>query len=555
MIQLMILGIDIGGTHTDAVCLKGRKILSTSKTTTGRDLVDSILEAVDRLGIEYQGVTRVILSTTLSTNAIVEKKYAKTGMIVSAGPGIDPTRYFLSDAFHLVKGAIDHRGREYVPIDKEEVLNASRQMKNSGVECVGIVSKFSVRNSVHESSIASLIKDDFTYFCQGHTMSGSLNFPRRLNTTYFNVAVMPVQERFVSSVQEALSRLGINAPLFFLKADGGTYASSAANRLPVETILSGPAASMMGALALTDMTEGTALVLDIGGTTTDIGILLNGIPVFEPKGVDIGGLKTLVRGLKVYSVGAGGDSCVWIKDGDLQVGPGRSGPPACMGGPAPTPMDAFAALGKIDTGDSEKAIEVLKPLADDLGTDIPRLSTRIISIMVENIRKGALAFVDQVNSNPVYTIHEMLHPDIVRPQRAILIGGPAHLLKPYLEESLHMECEVPGHAMVANALGAALARTTAQITLLADTQLKRIICPELHMEKEAGQTLSMDELKVLGFDAIRANASLLGLSDDVEFSIIEEQSFNMVRGFSTVGRNMRVKIQTRPGILSEWSRQ
>jgi hypothetical protein len=129
------------------------------------------------------------------------------------------------------------------------------------------------------------------------------------------------------------------------------------------------------------------------------------------------------------------------------------------------------------------------------------------------------------------------------------------LLKPYIEAAFNMEGEVPEHAMVANALGAALARTTAQITLLADTQLGRIICPELHLEKKADQTLSIDELKAFGFDAIRANASLLGLSDDMELSVIEEQCFNMIRGFSTVGRNMRVKIQTRPGILREWSSQ
>ncbi len=551
----MILGIDIGGTHTDAVCLAGRKIFSTVKTATGDDLVGSILEAVNSLGIDYKGVKRVVLSTTLSTNAIVEKKYAKTGMIVSAGPGIDPSHYFLTDAFHLVSGAIDHRGREYVPIDKKEVLRASRSMLDSNVAGVGVVSKFSVRNTAHESIIASLIKDDFNYISQGHTMSGSLNFPRRLNTTYLNVAVMPVQEGFVSAVQKALAKLGIDAPLLFLKADGGTYASSAANRLPVETILSGPAASMMGALALTKMQEGTALVLDVGGTTTDIGILLNGSPLLEPQGVDIGGLKTLVRGLNVISVGVGGDSCVRAEDGGLKVGPGRSGPPACMGGVAPTPMDAFAVLGDHTIGDLRKAKDALLPLSEALGMDSTELSSRVISVMVANIKKATLDFVDEVNSHPVYTIYEMLHPDIIRPSRVILIGGPSRLLKPYIEAAFNMECEVPEHAMVANALGAALARTTAQITLLADTQLKRIICPELHLEKEAAQTLSIDELKAFGFDAIRANASLLGLSDDMELSVIEEHCFNMIRGFSTVGRNMRVKIQTRPGILREWSSQ
>lgn len=550
----MILGIDIGGTHTDAVCLQGGTILSTIKTLTGEDLVGSILEAIKGLGISHDGIRRVVLSTTLSTNAIVEKKHAKTGIICSAGPGIDPGSFFFGEAFHHVHGAMDHRGREYIPIDRDEVLHAAQRMKESGCTGVGVVSKFSVRNAAHETAIASLIKDSFSHVCLGHTMSGSLNFPRRLNTTYFNAAVMPVQERFVTSVTKALEHLGINAPLFFLKADGGTYASAAASRLPVETILSGPAASLMGAVALNSRPQGTVLVLDVGGTTTDIGILVDGIPLLEPMGVDIGGVRTLVRGLKVLSVGAGGDSCIRVEDGELLIGPGRSGPPACMGGSSPTPMDAFTALGKYD-GDARAASLILAPLAERMSLDISRFSSRIITDMVENIRQKASGFIEEVNSHPVYTIQEMLHPDLVQPDRVILIGGPAALLKPYIAEAFGLECEVPGQATVANALGAALARTTAQITLHADTQMGKVVCPELNMEKKAPMSMDIEDLKTLGLNAIRDNAVMLGLSDRVEAQVIEEQSFNMVRGFSTVGRNMRVKIQTRPGILQEWRGQ
>lgn len=548
----MILGIDIGGTHTDAVCIDNGTILSTAKTQTGPDLVESILDVLGRLDVESDRVTRVALSTTLSTNAIVEKKYARTGILCSAGPGMDPARFFLGDTFHHVRGAVDHRGREYVPVDPPEVRAASQHLKAAGCLGVGVVSKFSVRNASHETAIASLIKDDFRYVCLGHTMSGSLNFPRRLNTTYFNAAVMPVQERFIDSVTLALSRLGIHAPLFFLKADGGTYASTAAGRLPVETILSGPAASMMGAVALNPRREGTALVLDVGGTTTDIGILVNGIPLLEPAGVDIEGVCTLVRGLKVVSVGTGGDSCVWVENGRVKVGPGRNGPPACMGGSTPTPMDAFSVLGEFGMGDTAGASDSIRPLAESLGRDIGEFSREVITVVVENIRDKVNEFIDSVNRHPVYTIHEMLHPELVKPDRVILIGGPAHILKPYIADALGLACEVPGHATVANALGAALARTTAQITLHADTHISRVVCPELNLEQEAPLSMTLQDLKDIGLEAIQENATLLGLSDGMEAHVIEEQSFNMVRGFSTVGRNMRVKIQTRPGILSDW---
>lgn len=547
----MILGIDIGGTHTDAVCLRGSSIVSTSKTLTREDLVGSILGAINALGMQHDGIKRVVLSTTLSTNAIVEKKYPKTGMICSAGPGIDPKLFFIGEAFHHVQGALDHRGREYIPVDRDEVRDAARLMREAGCVGVGVVSKFSVRNPAHEAAIAALIRDDFRHVCLGHTMSGGLNFPRRLNTTYFNTAVMPVQERFMSAVTQALEDLGISAPLFFLKADGGTYAAAAAGRLPVETILSGPAASIMGAVALNRSHEGTALVLDVGGTTTDIGVLVNGTPLLEPKGIDIGGVRTLVRGLRVVSVGAGGDSCITVEDGELRVGPGRSGPPVCVGGPSPTPTDAFAVLGAFE-GDELKARQSLSPLAEQLSMDVETLSRRAIETMVETIRQGALRFIEEVNSHPVYTIYEMLHPDLVRPDRVILIGGPAAILRPYIADAFGLECKVPDHAMVANALGAALARTTAQITLHADTQIGTMVCPELNLHKDVPRTMSIEELKAVGFDAIREHAAELGLSSGVDAQVIEEQSFNMVRGFSTVGRNLRVKIQTTPGILQEW---
>lgn len=549
----MIIGIDIGGTHTDAVCVDGRNITATAKTVTGDDLVHTIRDAIEALAIDFSKISRTVLSTTLSTNSIIEKKYAPAGMIVSAGPGIDPRRYFFTDDFHLVEGAIDHRGREYIPIRADEVARVAGILKKKGVDGVGIVSKFSVRNPSHEIAIHSIINSEFEHVSLGHTLSGGLNFPRRIHTTFFNTAVMPVQKRFVHSVRKALAELGIRSPLLFLKADGGTFSDSAADRHPVETILSGPAASMMGGLALCHDPQTTTLMLDIGGTTTDIGILIGGVPILEPKGVDIGGLKTLVRGLKVMSVGAGGDSCVRVSGSEILVGPDRDGPPACMGGPSPTPMDALAVLGQFTKGDRQKAVQAVTPIAGRLGQDLSDVCRRIISILVGNIKKSACAFIDEVNRHPVYTIYEMLHPEIVEPGQLMAIGGPAAQLKPHLEESFGMRCTVPEHAMVANALGAALARTTRQITLTADTQLRRMICPELGIDEQIPASMTLSDLRRRGERELRDNADRLGISAQGEISVLEEQVFNIVRGFSTTGRNMRLKLQTKPGVIEEWS--
>lgn len=549
----MILGIDIGGTHTDAVCIDKGEVRATAKVLTCRDLVRSIHGVIDTLDIDCGKIDRTILSTTLSTNAIIEKTFAPAGMIVSAGPGIDPRNYFLNEDFHLVAGAMDHRGREYMPVNPGEITRVAEKLREKGIGGVGIVSKFSVRNPAHETSIHSLIHKDFEHISLGHSLSGNLNFPRRIHTTYFNTAVMPVQKNFVHSVRQALGELGIKSHLFFLKADGGTYPASATDRYPVETILSGPAASMMGGLALCRNPGVTTLVLDIGGTTTDIGVLIDGVPILEPKGVSIGGLKTLVRGLKVVSVGAGGDSCVTLVGGEITVGPHREGPPVSLGGPSPTPMDALAVLGEFSLGDREKACNAIAPIARSLGRDIDDVSREIVSIMVRNIRKSAFEFIDEVNSHPVYTIYEMLHPEIVVPGQLLAIGGPAGQLKSFLEEGFGLKCTVPDNAMVANALGAALARTTTQITLVADTQIGRIVCPELGMEERATSSLTMDELKMKGVNALKEHMASQGLGGPPEISVLEEQSFNIVRGFSTVGRNFRLKLQTKPGILDEWS--
>lgn len=547
----MILGIDVGGTRTDAVCIEGHAIVASAKVLTGSDLVESIVGVITALKIDCRALSRVVLSTTLSTNAIIENKYPRTGMILSAGPGVDPRNFFLSDDFYLISGAMDHRGREYETCDAAEVAAVAAELRRKAINGVGVVSKFCTRNHAHESLTYELIKNDFNYISLGHLVSGSRNFPRRIHTAYYNTAVMPLQERFVGSVKKALIELGINANLRFLKADGGTYMDSAAERLPVETIMSGPAASMMGTLARSQA-SGTVLVLDVGGTTTDIGALVDGAPLLE-KGISVGGRKTLVRGLNTLSVGIGGDSVVALVEGRLRVGPRREGPPVCLGGQLPTPMDALCVLGDFAEGDGRAARQALEVLGAPLGRSVAELAHDIVELTVSEIHAAARRYIAGLNAQPVYTIHELLHAEPVRPSSVTLIGGPATYLQKYVAAVFDEPVEVPEHPEVTNALGAALARTTGQITLLADTQLGRLTCPELDLVMPIDHFCSLEDLKRLGIEALKRNIGVLGLSPNAQFDVVEEHSFNMVRGFSTTGKLMRIKIQTRPGIIREWS--
>jgi N-methylhydantoinase A/oxoprolinase/acetone carboxylase beta subunit len=522
----MILGIDVGGTHTDAVLIYNGDIISTAKVETSPNLIDSITNAVASLNADYGNIRRVVLSTTLTTNAIIENNLQKAGMIVSAGPGIHPGRFFSGDGFCLVHGAIDHRGREYIALDEREVSEAAAFLKSKGIEGLGIVSKFSVRNPAHEFRIKALAENSFEYISMGHQMNGSLNFPRRVNTTFVNIGVMPVQKNFVFSVRKAFAALGIRSRILFLKADGGTFSSLAAERLPVETIISGPAASVMGAFAMMPEQKCSA-VMDIGGTTTDIGLLAGGAPVIEPDGINVRGLKTLVRGLKIVSVGAGGDSYVRIENGEIAVGPVRKGLPYCQGGQYATPMDALRLLGALNFGNLQRAYDAVKGIAEAMNMGVEETARKIIGQMVEKIMHAYMKFLQEVNSQPVYTIQQMVNPEPVTPDTIVLIGAPA----------------------AANAIGAAVSRTTAQITLQADTQHKRMVCPELDRDEAIPATFTPEDVKARGKQLIKENAVYLGLADSTDVDVVEEQCFNMVNGFWTVGKNMRLKLQTRPGII------
>ena len=200
-------------------------------------------------------------------------------------------------------------------------------------------------------------------------MSGHLNFPRRISTTYLNEAVWAKYQQFVDQVLHFVKERGISVPIYILKADGGTFDIQHSRNCPVQTILSGPAASIMGILSTAGCEE-DSIALDIGGTTTDIAVFADGVPLLEHFGVTIGGYKTLIRGLRTKSIPVGGDSRVKYEDGKLQIGPEREGPAAALDGPYPTPTDAMIVLGLSDFGDSGKAEAAIRCLADAMCTTV-----------------------------------------------------------------------------------------------------------------------------------------------------------------------------------------
>ena len=548
----MLIGLDVGGTHTDAVLLDKTGLKRNVKVPTDPlNLFHTVLSGLDLLleGIDPVKIRRIVLSTTLTTNAIVQRKTEPVGIIVSSGPGIDPRLFGRGKYYFPVAGSIDHRGRERSPINPDEILAVSQSLRQLGVKHVGVIGKFSPRNPFHELMIKELIDKDFDKVFVGHQVSGNLNFPRRIATILLNTSVYSIHRSFFNAVKGSLEQKGLQAPIQILKADGGTMGLEASMDFPGQTILSGPAASVMGAVAHAPASE-DVLVLDIGGTTTDIAILVDRVPLLEPVGIGRGRYQSLIRSLKTHSRGIGGDSHVRVKDGAIKIGPHRSGPALAFGGPEPTPTDAMVVLGIMAAGNRQKAMAGMADIARQLGTTPVQAADTIFKTCCAMIVKAANKMVAQINSKPVYTVHEFLEGYQIEPRKILLLGGPARFFAPEIERQSGIETRSVPASSVANAIGAALARTTCEVSLSADTEQKIASAPEEDFSAPIPRGYTEDDVIETAYTLLHSKAIRAGSQpEDLEIEVIEFQKFNIVRKFSTQGKIYRAKLQVKPGLI------
>ncbi|MEJ5299795.1 MAG: hydantoinase/oxoprolinase family protein [Thermodesulforhabdaceae bacterium] len=549
----MIIGLDVGGTHTDAVLIgKKEGLISQAKVPTDKSqLFETIIAGLELVtkGVRVENIERVVLSTTLTTNAILEGKTEPAGMIVASGPGLNPELFRVGNYYYPVSGYIDHRGREVQPINPFEIETVASKLRSDGIKSVGVVGKFSVRNPAHENQIIKKLNNGFDYILAGHRISGNLNFPRRIATVFLNVSVQSIYKLFFQAIQKSIAKMGIKAPIYVLKADGGTMSLEASMEFPGQTIFSGPAASIMGALSYVQPKVET-LVLDIGGTTTDMGILIDQVPLLEPLGIEIGGLKTLVRSLNTESIALGGDSAVRVRSGHIFIGPDREGPAMAFGGPTPTPTDALIVLGIMKEGNPAQAEKAMTLVGEALGCDAKSAAQEVYSAFCHILLGAARAMIERINQRPVYTIREFLDAYRVEPQEIFVIGGPAPYFAPKLSEMSGLSARVVPYHEVVNAIGAALSRTTCELTLFVDTERGIASAPEEDFYKPVGNNFTIDEAKNLALSLLSDKAQREGASPEhIETEVIEEQQFNMVRGFYTTGKNIRVKVQVKPGLI------
>ncbi|MDL2269489.1 hydantoinase/oxoprolinase family protein [Desulfosarcina sp. OttesenSCG-928-A07] len=548
----MIIGLDVGGTHADVVLLGEEGLVRQIKVPTNpENLFDTVLTGLEKItdGIDPGTIQRAVLSTTLATNRITQRCMPDVGMIISAGPGINPEFFRTCSDYHVVSGGIDHRGRQTLPLDTDRVRDIADSLEKKGIRYVGVVSKFSVRNPAHELAIADILGDRFDKVFMGHRVSGGLNFPRRIATTFLNASVYPIHKEFFEAVVKALARKGLNLPIRILKPDGGNMRFSASLEHPAQMVLSGPAASVMGAVGFAPQND-TCLVLDIGGTTTDMAILANGAPLLDPLGITIGDHKTLIRALDTISIGVGGDSAVRVIGDTLQVGPDRVGMAMAFGGPLPTPTDAILLLGIGDQGDPDLARKGIQDIADALGVDLMTAAQQIFDQACQTILDEADAMVRRINAKPVYTVHELWEGHRIQPRHIMVLGGPAPWFAKGLERLGNCPVELVPRWTVANAIGAGLARTTCEVTLFADTEQEVVTAPEEGFTQDISSTYSKEDAINTALSLLRDKAIARGANPDhLELEVVDAIEFNMVRGFFTSGKNIRVISQVKPGLI------
>ena len=316
------LGFDTGGTYTDAVILDmadGRVVCCSKSLTTRNDLSIGIAGSIEGFDKElFKDVRMVSLSSTLATNSIVEGKGCCVALIAV---GRDFDKSIPVDEYICIKGGHNLVGKEKEPLDEEAAREFLKSVKGK-VDGVAITSYLSVRNPDHENRLFELTKEilDVPVVC-GHQLSSSLGFNERTVTSVMNARLIPIIKDLIVSVKSVMTKNGIDAPLMIVKGDGSIMGENVALSRPIETILSGPAASMIGAKTLTGVQD--AIVMDMGGTTTDIGILRNGTPRLEKEGAVIGGKRTRVMAAEIATSGIGGDSRIMINGTELKLTPLR----------------------------------------------------------------------------------------------------------------------------------------------------------------------------------------------------------------------------------------
>jgi N-methylhydantoinase A/oxoprolinase/acetone carboxylase beta subunit len=406
----VLIGVDTGGTYTDAaiVAVDRREVIASAKAiTTKGDFAIGVSEAIAAAmaqlpaDVSASQVSLVSVSTTLATNAVVEGHGSAVGAILVGFDTSMVERTGIAASFpgmpiECIRGGHDHNGEESAPLDIQ-ALEASLLRTRALIDAYAVASTFAVRNPAHEERVREIIAASTGKPVTLSTeLSSDLDAPRRALTAVLNARLISRISLLIDAVQRTMRELGILCPLMVVKGDGTLALAERVAMRPIETVLSGPAASLVGARWLSGRDD--FIMCDMGGTTTDLGVLTGGRPRISSAGADIGGWRTMVRAIDARTVGLGGDSEVAIGvDGTFAIGPGRIVPVSLIGARYPEFLSMLDGDLAETEGGSLLGKFVLRPFGErtrDAKTGLSAREREVLALVSERptpMRKAAVS--------------------------------------------------------------------------------------------------------------------------------------------------------------------
>jgi len=411
------LGIDTGGTYTDAVLLEksSRQVIAKAKSlTTRHNLVEGIAASIDSVidGIDGADVSMVCLSTTLATNSIVEGHGARAALFLVGYQASQLKLANLSEAARdlpivMLEGGHDAGGVEKNELDLAAAADALDKLEGT-VSAIALSSMFAVRNSAHELALKRLIRQrtGMPVSC-GHELSASLDAPRRALTALINARLLPLIQDLIAATLDTLKQRGITAPLMVVRGDGTLVSAEFARQTPVETILSGPAASVVGAQFLADLDD--MLVSDIGGTTTDVAMIRNGLPCLSAEGASINGWRTMVEAVQIDTHGLGGDSEIQFdrEARNFSVGPQKVMPLCVLAALYPHVVKVLQGFADEDWVKTNMARFIVLRRYPDPATKLTAQQRSLIAQVAENPQSMQSVFAERHFSLAMKRLIEM----------------------------------------------------------------------------------------------------------------------------------------------------
>jgi len=507
------IGVDVGGTNTDAVVMSGRDILAAVKVPTSGDVTSGLIGALQQVqtaaGIAPGEVGMVVIGTTHFTNAVIERRQLSETAVVRLClpaaqcllPMVDwpaDLKSVIGDHIYLASGGMEFDGTHIAPFDPSDILRIGTAIHDKGLNAIAVCGIFSPVNDEFERHAAKLLSQ--TCPDAAITLSssiGQLGLLERESATILNSALIALARKTVRALGEGLAQCGLTCPFYLSQNDGTLMGAAQAERFPVLSFASGPTNSMRGAAFLSG--HQNAIVLDVGGTTTDIGLLQNGFPRQASTTVDIGGVRTNFRMPDVFSIGLGGGSIVNLggahfdgaRGDEPTVGPQSVGyeitrRARIFGGDTLTATDVMVALGRAAIGDAARVANL-----------DPALLAKVRAVMERRLERA----VDRTRVSAA-------------PIPIIAVGGGSILVPDQLGGTTVTR---PAHFAVANAIGAAIAQTSGEVDRICslDTQTREAALAGAEQEArdkaiQAGavaSTLTVTEREDVPLAYLRGNAT------------------------------------------------